>query len=195
MLFQDVAFALELLGIPYETLNEDNIKRVLEDVDFIVVPGGYTQQYMPALGEMGKEAIRNFIDEGGGYIGICAGVYIAPGRVEAPGRPEGLGIVDIRNVRENGVGMRKIFLKQHSITEGLGKELRIYYQNGPEILAGKGVEEVASYENGELAIVASQFGQGKVVLLSPHPEGSVTQGIEPTLETLRLLRNSIEFCL
>lgn len=73
MLFQDVAFALELLGIPYETLNKDKIKRGLEDVDFIVVPGGYTQQYMPALGEMGKEAIRNFIDEGGGYIGICPG--------------------------------------------------------------------------------------------------------------------------
>ena len=195
VLFQDVAYALELLDIKYETLNENDIKEgKLEHFDFLIVPGGYTPEYMPALGETGKEAIRKFVGEGGGYVGICAGAYIAPERVEVPGEPLGLGIIGIENIRKSGTGMRKIYLKEHPITRGLGKELEIYYQNGPEIVAGDNVEEVAAYESGKLAVVAASFGEGKVVCFSPHPEGSVTQGIKPESETLKLLKNALEFC-
>mgnify|MGYP003681908078 CR=1 FL=1 len=137
VLFQDVAYALELLDIKYETLNENDIKEgKLEHFDFLIVPGGYTPEYMPALREAGKEAMRNFVREGGGYIGICAGAYIAPKRVEVPHKPQGLGIIDIENIRKSGRGTRKICLAKHPITRGLGEELEIYYQNGPEMVAG-----------------------------------------------------------
>jgi glutamine amidotransferase-like uncharacterized protein len=195
VLFEDVAYALELLDIKYNTLDENDIMEgKLGQFDFLIVPGGYTQEYMPALGEIGKEMIRNFVRDGGCYIGICAGAYIASERVEVPGRPEGLGIIDIENIRKCGVGVRKIYLKEHPITRGLGKELEIYYQNGPEMVASDNVEGIATYKSGKLAIVASSFDKGKVICFSPHPEGSVTQGIKPKPETLKLLRNSLEFC-
>jgi len=117
VLFQDVAFALELLSIPYETLDENKVKGGLEGFGFLIVPGGYTGKYMPALKDVGREAIHNFI------------------------------------------------------------------------------EELAIYKNGELAVVASQFGEVKVVIFSLYPEGSISQGIEPAPETLTLLYNSVEFCL
>ena len=193
--FEDVAYALELLDIKFKTLIENDIEGgKLGQFDFLIVPGGYTQQYIPALGEVGKEAIRNFVKEGGGYIGICAGTYIAPERVEVRGKPQGLGIIDIENIRKSGRGMRKIYLTEHPITQGLGKELEIYYQNGPEIVAKGNVEEIAGYKSGRFAIVASSFGKGKVVCFSPHPEGSITQGIKPKPETLKLLKNTLEFC-
>ena len=194
VLFQDVAYALELLDIKFETLNENDIKeRKLEHFDFLIVPGGYTQEYMPALGRIGREAIRNFIKEGGGYIGICVGAYIASERVEVSGRPQGLGIMDIENIRKGGRGMREIYLNEHPVTQGLGKELEIYYQNGPEMVAGDNVEAIATYRSGKPAIVASSFGEGKVICFSPHPEGSITQGIKPDSETLKLLKNAVEF--
>ena len=193
--FEDVAYALELLDIKYKTLSENDIKEgKLKQFDFLIVPGGYTLEYMPALGEAGKEEIRGFVWEGGGYIGICSGAYIAPERVEVPGRPQGLGIMDIENIRKSGRGMRKIYLDEHPITQGLGKELEIYYQNGPEIVAKGNVEGIAKYKSGKFAIVASSFGKGKVICFSPHPEGSISQGIKPKPETLKLLKNSLEFC-
>lgn len=193
--FEDVAYALELLDIKYKTLDENDIKEgKLKRFDFLIIPGGYTQEYMPALGEAGKEAIRDFVWEGGCYIGICSGAYIAAERVEVPGRPQGLGLIDIENVRKSGRGTRKIYLNEHAITCGLGKELEIYYQNGPEIVVKGNVEGIAKYESGKFAIVASSFGKVKVICFSPHPEGSITQGIKPNSEALKLLKNSLEFC-
>ncbi|MBN2187373.1 MAG: hypothetical protein JW732_08015 [Dehalococcoidia bacterium] len=194
VLFEDVAYALELLDIKYSTLDENDIKeRKLEHFKFLIVPGGYTQEYMPALGEAGREAIRNFVRAGGSYIGICGGAYLAAERVEVPGRPEGLGIIDIESIRKSGMGMVKIYLTNHPVTKGLASELVIYYQNGPEIVAGENVEGIARYGNGSFAIVASSFGKGKVICFSPHPEGSISQGIRPEPETLKLLSNALEW--
>lgn len=72
--------------------------------------------------------------------------------------------------------------------------MKVYYQNGPEILIKGEAQEVARYENGTVAIAAACFDTGKVAIFSPHPEGSITQGIRPTSATLELLKNSIEFC-
>ena len=105
-----------------------------------------------------------------------------------------MGIIGIENIEKSGMGMRKIYLNEHPITRSLGKKLEIYYQNGPEMVAKRNVEGIAKYKSGKFAIVTCSFGKGKVVCFSPHPEGSITQGIKPEPETLRLLNNSLEFC-
>ncbi len=194
-LAKDVEFALNELEVSYNEVNEDDIKKgTLENYLVLIIPGGYTKRAVSSLGGEGFEMIRKFVADGGGYIGICAGAYLAAQRVEVPGRPQGLGIIDIQNIRKEGMGIRKIYLKEHPITENLEKDVVIYYQNGPEILIKGEVKEAATYENGSLAIVTASFGKGRVVLFSPHPEGSITQGIKPKAATLRLLKNSIEFC-
>jgi len=40
------------------------------------------------LDKKGFEMIRKFVANGGGYIGICAGAYLAAPRVEIPGKPQ-----------------------------------------------------------------------------------------------------------
>jgi len=72
--------------------------------------------------------------------------------------------------------------------------LTIRYQNGPDIIIQSEAEEVASYENGTTAIATAYYGKGKVIVFSPHPEGSITQGVMPTAEALQIFKNSIEFC-
>jgi len=61
-----------------------------------------------ALGEKGFEQIREFVARGGGTIGICAGAYVAAPKVEVPGRPPGLGIIEIENERRAGRGLKII---------------------------------------------------------------------------------------
>lgn len=196
-LARDVEVALDKLNIPYSEVNEHTIREGgLGNCPLLIVPGGYTARCVAALGGRGFERIREFVAGGGGYVGICAGAYIAPQVVEVPGRPPGLGIIEIRNERRAGSGIKRIGIAkpQHAVMEGCEREVEIWYQNGPMIKAGKGVETLAVYEEGSAAIVCATYGEGKVVIFSPHPEGSLAGGADPErLGTLKLLENAIAF--
>lgn len=197
VLARDVEVALDKLALPYCKVGEQDIRAGrLEDCSLLIVPGGYTAQCVDALGEEGFEQIRGFVAGGGGYIGICAGAYLAARRVEVPGRPPGLGIIAIENERKAGRGLRTITIvkPEHPVVKGYKGEVDIWYQNGPMMRAGEGVETLAVYEEGSAAIVWATYGQGKVVIFSPHPEGSIEGGVDPEeAGTLKLLENAIAF--
>lgn len=197
VLARDVEAALDRLAIPYRRVDEFDVKGGrLKACSALIFPAGYTERCVAALGREGFEHIREFVAGGGGYIGICMGAYIAPQTVEVPGHPPGLGIIDIRNRREAGRGLRTIEIAEtdHPLVKGYEGEIEIWYQNGPMIEVGKGVEVLAVYEKGSAAIVCSTYGEGRVVIFSPHPEGSLKAGIDPgELGTLKLLGNAISF--
>ena len=53
-----------------------NGRLIRDDFDIILVPGGFADNYMEALGgDDGKGAveIKEFVRQGGSYVGICAG--------------------------------------------------------------------------------------------------------------------------
>src|SRR3954467_10807244 len=56
---------------------EDIRNGVLKDFDVIVQGGGSGSGQAKALEEKGRENIKQFVKDGGGYIGICAGSYLA----------------------------------------------------------------------------------------------------------------------
>jgi glutamine amidotransferase-like uncharacterized protein len=156
----------------------------------------YMAKYVDALGEEGFEQIREFVAGGGGYIGICAGAYMAARNVEVPGHPPGLEIIEIINERKAGQGIRTITIAQpeHPVVKGYMGEVDIWYQNGPMMKAGEGVETLAVYEEGGAAIVCATYGHGRVIIFSPHPEGSLESGVDPEeAGTLKLLENAIAF--
>ena len=89
----------------------------LKPFDVILVPGGQSRTQSAALGEEGRRAVREFVEAGGGYVGICAGAILATtgrdsylglinaktlsGRRESPG-PDGVMSVDM-NKRGSGI--------------------------------------------------------------------------------------------
>ena len=82
--------ALDKLGLPCTQLNERDVKTTkLKECSVLIMPGGRTAQMVDALEKEGLERIRQFVLDGGGYIGICTGAY--PIRKEAwkdaPTRP------------------------------------------------------------------------------------------------------------
>jgi len=197
VLAKDVEVAFDKLAISYRELSEQDIRDGgLGDCSLLIVPGGYTARYVDALGEEGFEQIREFVVGGGGYVGICAGAYIAARKVEVPGRPPGLGIIEIENVRRAGRGIRTITIAkpERPVVKGYAGQVDIWYQNGPVMKAGQSVETLAVYEEGGAAIVWVSYGQGRVVIFSPHPEGSLEGGVDPEeAGTLKLLENAIAF--
>jgi len=197
VLARDVEVALNKLALPYREVGEQDIRGGrLEDCSLLIIPGGYTAECVDALGEEGFEQIREFVAGGGGYVGICAGAYIAARKVEVPGRPPGLRIIEIENERKAGQGLRTITIVQpeHPVVKGYEGEADIWYQNGPMMKASEGVETLAVYEEGAAAIVCSTYGHGKVIIFSSHPEGSLEGGVDPEeAGTLKLLENAIAF--
>ena len=52
----------------------------LNNLELLVMPGGSAYEIQDALGAAGKAAIRSYLDNGGNYLGFCAGgYYIAKG--------------------------------------------------------------------------------------------------------------------
>ena len=169
---------------------------VLGQFDVVLFPGGTGKGTAEALGENGRRAVERFVREGGGYLGICAGAYLA-----TSGYEWGLKIIDARTVDskhwKRGKGTVKIELTPAG-REMLGAregELPIYYANGP-LLGPGGRNDLADYTvlshfrqemrqsdapEGVMlntpAMIAAAYHKGRVALFSPHPEK--TAGLEP----------------
>ncbi len=70
---------LESYGYSYVTVTPDNVNlsNLTSIARVIIFGGGWTGGYITYLNSYGYENISQFISQGGGYIGICAGAYLA----------------------------------------------------------------------------------------------------------------------
>jgi len=193
----DVEFALEKLNLNYTEVDRGAVNEgKLERCSVLIIPGGYTGEIVSNLGSRGSEEIRRFVRGGGGYIGICSGAYLAAETVEVPGSPTGLGIIDIKNRRKAGKEVTSIetTLPDHPILAGCSQRMNIWYENGPAMQPGDGVQTLARYEDGAAAVAYCTYGKGTVIVFSPHPEGSLEARANPEeLGSLRLFGNAIRF--
>ncbi len=141
-LARDVEVALYNLGIAYGEIDEASLKKgTLKNCSVLIIPGGYTKLCVDALSKKGFRCIQEFIRDGGGYIGICMGAYIAARVGETPGHPSGLGIINVQNKRKRGMGIKKITVAKlkHPLVAGYKNDIKIWYQNGPMIQPGEEV--------------------------------------------------------
>jgi glutamine amidotransferase-like uncharacterized protein len=166
---------------------------VLEQFDVVVFPGGGGGTQGQNLGEIGREQVRKFIEAGGGYVGICAGAYLATCRLDSY-------LKMVRSYHYNpwrtgrGPVMIELTGTGRKVLGGDGSPLEVRYANGPlffhedgtvpdldlpgfEVLATfiRGVEKDGQRQTvmeGTPAIVSAQVGEGRVLLVSPHPESN-----------------------
>ena len=67
--------AYEIRGVMADDLKHD--AALFDDAVLFVVPGGADLPFCKALNGAPNERIRRFVEEGGAYLGICAGAYYA----------------------------------------------------------------------------------------------------------------------
>lgn len=178
---------------------------ILQKFDVLIVPGGNGRLKSKDLGDSGRTMVRDFVNHGGGYVGICGGAFLA-----TCGYDWSLSLVDAaaltgtiecgqegqRSLAARGSGVVSIEFSGSAeviFSRSVSYE-PMQYSGGPIfrrqnrsdlspfVVLGWFRTEVyvCSLQRGTMvntpAIIASKFGEGKVVLFSPHPE--MTPGTE-----------------
>jgi glutamine amidotransferase-like uncharacterized protein len=186
----------------WEILSAEDVRsssNSLSRFDVLIFPGGRAHKQADALGEEGRLAVKDFIRSGGGYVGICAGAFLASaqytwslgfvntstlhGDREMPG-------IGTRSMADRGPGSVQIELtpEGRSIFGDRSGPLDISFSGGPVfpgpmrddlppcIQLAHYSTELANYAPqrgtmiGTPAIFAAQFGAGRVISIGPHPE-------------------------
>lgn len=171
---------------------------VLGQFDLLIVPGGSGSKQARALGTDGCRAIVNFVQNGGGYAGFCAGAYLASNNYEWSLKIIDAKVID-RKHWKRGTGQVKIELTSKGRRLFIDRRglIDIHYANGP-LLAPDEDPNIPDFQtlarfrteinknNAPLgvmkdtpAMITGRFGRGKVFCSSPHPE--YTDGLEPII--------------
>ena len=69
-------YALESLSLPYQIIKPGEVRQALldnDDYSMLFVPGGSARKKNADLGDEGRFAIREYVRQGGSYLGICGG--------------------------------------------------------------------------------------------------------------------------
>ncbi len=162
---------------------------LLSRYDVIVFPGGSGGEMHGRLGREGQQAVRDYVNRGGGFLGICAGAWLASKRY--------LGIANIEGVRPwyVGVGGLQVAMEEKASNVFCSARYQapalrmMEMHNGPmwsltppdpsrpscHVLASytdkRGTNKMGrEFFQGKPAIVTDVYGRGRIVLFSPHPE-------------------------
>lgn len=180
----------------------DMTQAVLGRFPVVVFPGGSGSKQAAAIGSGGARSVREFVKEGGGYLGVCGGAFLASAHYSWS-----LGLIDTKvltGAREvEGKGKKQMWYRGKAsrvkmqltkegrdLFDGIPEHVEIKFQNGPivspkrraglppyTVLAHFRSEKVL-YEpqRGTMvntpAIVSGPFHRGRVMSISPHPEAA-----------------------
>ena len=157
----------------------------LNNARLLIMPGGADLYYCEKLNGAGNQAIKDFVANGGSYLGICAGAYYACAELDwacgeiagtrelnfYEGKASGPIYDWIENKNEiyNGSWMKAVEIETNN-----GDRFLTQYNGGPVLLPNNDnhtvIARYTTLPNQPAAIVAGHYGQGKYVLSSPHIE-------------------------
>jgi glutamine amidotransferase-like uncharacterized protein len=158
----------------------------LAQYDLLFIPGSDMFKIAEDISEAGKENIRGFIRNGGGYVGVCGGAYFAGKKIIWSGKEmtddplleifDGtcVGVLDrIAKYPKYDMCTIEITDEEHPVTTGTGDSIRVLYYWGPAMLpeAGSDVTVLGRYAvNDRAAMIAYEYGAGRVFLIGPIAE-------------------------
>jgi len=191
---KNITTLLEVVqGFPELQVTEINAADVrdgkLAPFDVVIFPGGSGSKEAATLDEAGRNEVKSFVERGGGFLGICAGAYLASADYDWS-----LHILDAKVIDRahwaRGTGDVEVSLTdagRKALGAASDRETILYWQ-GP-LLAPAGKPEIPDYETlgtfateiakngapkgvmpGTTAIARGTYGSGRVFCFSPHPE-------------------------
>ncbi len=164
--------------------------------DVVIFTGGRGGAQGTALGDEGRAAVRSLVDNGGGYLGICAGAYLATCRLD-----QYLRIMNSYHIQPWRTGSGQVTVELTPEGRELFGDLpptAMRYANGPLLGHEEGrtpgpdlgltlpeIRTLATFKVpvekndkpqdhmiGKPAIAAADYGSGRVLIISPHPESN-----------------------
>lgn len=161
--------------------------RVLGMADIFVMPGGADLPYCEKLNGEGNDNIRAYVEEGGTYLGICAGAYYACRRVEFhKGRADEIcGNRELAFTKAVARGSLPELAPYYDLTLSSaaiaslsladGGQVSGFYHGGPMFVGAPEKDILARYDGIKgkpAAILKMQIGDGQVILSGVHLEVS-----------------------
>ena len=157
-----------------DALDHEEINRF----DLLWFPGGFAAEYKNYIKD--HAIIRDFVHEGGLFVGSCAGAYYASAILNWQGTGyeypldffEGKGSGPIPAIAYGEA--TTIYLDdEHPVNQDFNSITEMYYFDGPyfEPADDENITVLARYRvNEEPAIIGGKSGDGSYLLLGPHPE-------------------------
>ncbi len=138
------------------------IRALFADAKVWVQPGGISNVAFYAMSAKLKSEMIRFVSNGGGYVGYCAGAFLATDWFGLfPGSSSLYGY----NSARSDVGYA--FLNMN----WLGKNRKVYFEGGPYLHHISSAAEItARFSGGAVAAARANYGQGRVYIAGPHPE-------------------------
>jgi glutamine amidotransferase-like uncharacterized protein len=173
-----------------ERLKAEDIRAgKLKGFQVVVQPGGSSSQQGAALAEEGREKVRQFVKDGGGYVGICAGAYLATNDYDWSLHILNAKVLDRKHWARGIADLELSFPAAGKEMLGVSTDrVILHYHQGPLLAPAEkeglpAYRELAKFETevakngaptgvmiGTTAIAAAEFGKGRVLCFSPHPE-------------------------
>lgn len=155
-----------------EEATEAQVTAFFKTAKVWIQPGGVAATALFSMTTPLQEGLVKFVHSGGGYVGWCAGAFMATASLGET-RYAGLGIFP------GGTGIYRTYTESGAVDYSLqeitwkGKKRSIYYEGGP-FLYGLENEPTASivglYDTGYVAAARATYGSGRVFISGPHPE-------------------------
>ncbi|MBX9694563.1 MAG: hypothetical protein K2Z81_19405, partial [Cyanobacteria bacterium] len=178
-------------GIQCKTIFGEDIRAgALADVDVLVVPGGSARKEANSMGADSRDEVRRFVNEGGLYMGVCAGAYLSSQQ-----RDQDLGLLPLTTLdsqhwyRVNDGTLVDVELTPAGmdIFGVSNRFIKLIYENGPifapPVASNARMEPLGFYRSevvanggergvmlGAPSMILGRYGRGLVLAISPHPE-------------------------
>ena len=151
-----------------------------DNFDAVIFPGGYSYGYWVQLPNYHTQ-IQDFVSDGGGALGICAGSFYLSDYVKWQGSQYDYP-VDIFNGTAEGdladiaawPSRAMTPVTVYDSTLGLNDDYSVTYYGGPCFKYGTkttvGTYEYGGTYDGQPAFIRGTYGSGRYFLCGPHPE-------------------------
>ena len=146
----------------FKLFSRDEIEPTFfDDVDMICIPGGIGDaDRFDSLMKYNYDAVRNYVKQGGKYLGICMGAYWAGSDYFNILT----GIDTVQYIKQPNTDTRRPHPKAIEVN-WLGSLERMYFYDGCAFV-GNNINAIARYKNNDpMAIIQSNIG-----LIGCHPE-------------------------
>ncbi|MHA1907379.1 MAG: BPL-N domain-containing protein [Candidatus Thorarchaeota archaeon] len=173
----------EWMNATVEFVDEDDVlDNGLYGYDIFVIPPGNLPEYSVKLGTDGKEKIRDYVTNGGSFVGISRGAHFA---CEVANVYSVVNNYGLNMFNGTGIGPVDGYLEQHMYEVNINKTLSgLDLSSMPDSMTLMGWESIrfvpdnnpplnviASYStNDQPAMISYEYGQGTVFLSGIHPE-------------------------
>jgi glutamine amidotransferase-like uncharacterized protein len=174
----------------FQAITASDIRsNVLSRFDVLICPGGSGSKQAKILDEEGRRVVREFVMNGGGYVGFCAGAYLASSHYSWSLGLLNASVLDTKHwARGTGKVKLKMTPEGCRLLGATNEIVTCYYGQGPLLAPGtnsslSAYQTLAIYYSevtktnvptgvmiGTTAIATGTCGKGRVLCFSPHPE-------------------------